>query len=145
MAGAPAGGERRAAVNFVSAQFALFLAGIYAAYWLSPPGDGRKYLLLAASYLFYAAWDWRFCGLLAFVTVNAHLAGSALARRPEPVRSRLLCFSLAADLAVLGWFKYAGFLAAGAVSGLAALGIESGSGCPRSSCRSGSASTPSTP
>jgi|HubBroStandDraft_1064217.scaffolds.fasta_scaffold00626_8 alginate O-acetyltransferase complex protein AlgI len=126
MAGAPAGGERRAAVNFVSAQFALFLAGTYAAYWLSPPGDGRKYLLLAASYLFYAAWDWRFCGLLAFVTVNAHLAGSALARRPEPVRSRLLCFSLAADLAVLGWFKYAGFLAAGAVSGLAALGIESG-------------------
>jgi hypothetical protein len=30
---------------------------------------------VAPSYLFYAAWDWRFCLLMSFVTVNAFTAG----------------------------------------------------------------------
>ncbi|MGB8843571.1 MAG: MBOAT family O-acyltransferase, partial [Aliidongia sp.] len=106
-------------MNFVSAEFALFLAISYALYWLLP--RGRKLLLLAASYLFYAAWDWRFCGLMAFVTLNAHIAGQAIAREQG---RRVLWFSIGLDLAVLGWFKYAGFLAGAAVSGLSTLGLD---------------------
>jgi alginate O-acetyltransferase complex protein AlgI len=110
-------------MNFVSAEFVLFLAVTYGLYWLLPRNAGRKHLLLAASYIFYAAWDWRFCGLMAFVTVNAWLAGRLLAGRQGAARSRVLWLSIGTDLAVLGWFKYAGFLAANAVSGLAALGL----------------------
>ena len=110
-------------MNFVSAEFALFLAVTYGVYWLLPKG-GRKLLLLAASYLFYAAWDWRFCGLMGFVSGNAYLAGRALATRQGPARARILWLSIGTDLAVLGWFKYAGFLAGGAVSALTALGFD---------------------
>jgi alginate O-acetyltransferase complex protein AlgI len=116
--GWPSGGKRDAAVNFVSAEFALFLGVTYALYWLLP--RGRKLLLLAASYLFYAAWDWRFCGLMAFVTLNAHIAGRTMGKG----RRGVLWLSIGTDLAVLGWFKYAGFLGDAAVSGLAALGLD---------------------
>jgi len=111
-------------VNLVSGEFALFLAATYALYWLLPRGAGRKHLLLAASYLFYAAWDWRYCGLMGFVTLNAYFAGRALATQPETARGRVLWLSIGTDLAVLGWFKYAGFLTANAVSGFAALGLD---------------------
>jgi alginate O-acetyltransferase complex protein AlgI len=108
-------------VNFVSAPFAVFLALSYAGYWLLPRGRIRKFLLLAASYVFYAAWDWRFCSLMAFVTLNAFLAGNALgAGRNQRLA---LWLSIGADLAMLGWFKYAGFLAANAGSALQALGL----------------------
>ncbi len=95
-----------AAVNFVSGEFALFLAATWLLHWLLPTRL-RKPLLLVASYLFYAAWDWRFCGLMAFVSANAWLAGRF-------VRDRccVLGLSIGVDLAVLAWFKYAGFLAA---------------------------------
>jgi D-alanyl-lipoteichoic acid acyltransferase DltB (MBOAT superfamily) len=108
-------------VNFVSAPFALFLALSYAGYWLLPRGRSRKVMLLAASYVFYAAWDWRFCGLMGVVTLNAWLAGRAL----DTGRNRrlVLWLSIGADLAGLAWFKYAGFLAANAGSALQALGL----------------------
>jgi alginate O-acetyltransferase complex protein AlgI len=111
-------------VNFVSGEFALFLAVTYLAYWLLPRGVGRKYLLLAASYIFYAAWDWRYCALMGFVTLNAFIAGRALAVLPDKACGRVLWLSIGTDLAVLGWFKYAGFLAANAVSGFAVLGLD---------------------
>ena len=93
-------------MNFVSGEFALFLAATWLLHWLLP-ARLRKPLLLLASYLFYAAWDWRFCGLMAFVTANAWLAGQYVRRRRGA-----LWLSIGVDLAVLGWFKYAGFLAA---------------------------------
>ena len=104
-------------MNFVSGDFTLFLAATWLLHWLLP-ARLRKPLLLLASYLFYAAWDWRFCGLMAFVTANAWLAGLYVHGRRG-----VLWLSIGVDLAVLGWFKYAGFLAAGAVSGLTALGL----------------------
>ena len=109
-------------MNFVSATFALFLGATYGAYWLLPRGGARKLLLLAASYVFYAAWDWRFCGLMGFVTLNAYLAGLGLARAGGNRRS-VLWLSIGTDLAVLGWFKYAGFLTANADSALGAFGL----------------------
>jgi D-alanyl-lipoteichoic acid acyltransferase DltB (MBOAT superfamily) len=108
-------------VNFVSGEFALFLAVTYGFYRAVPHGEGRKLLLLGASYVFYAAWDWRFCGLMGFVTVNAYLAGRALGRSRRP--NLVLWLSIGTDLAVLAWFKYAGFFAAATASGLAALGL----------------------
>jgi D-alanyl-lipoteichoic acid acyltransferase DltB (MBOAT superfamily) len=111
-------------VNFVSFGFCLFLAATYGLYWLLPRNAGRKLFLLAASYLFYAAWDWRFCGLMGFVTGNAYIAGRLLAVCGGKARRHVLWLSIGTDLAVLGWFKYAGFVAASAASGLTFLGLD---------------------
>ena len=72
--------------------------------------------MLAASYVFYSWWDWRFVFLLAAVTVTAqvgrhrrgplprtNVAGASPWWRAWPVL-----------LGILGWFKYYGFLAVNA-------------------------------
>src|SRR5919202_1436605 len=92
-------------MNFVSLQFLAFLAVCYDVYWGLRSRDGRQRFLVAASYLFYAAWDWRFCGLMLFVTVNAYLAGRALASGMA-ARRPVLWVSVAVDLVVLCAFKY---------------------------------------
>ena len=73
-------------MNFVSFEFAVFLAVIYALHWSCRHAGTRKLLLTIASYVFYAVWNWRFCFLMLFVTVNAFAAGQMLARATRPSR-----------------------------------------------------------
>lgn len=83
--------------------FALTLAGLVAL----RRARHKHYWLLAGSYFFYGWWDWRFLGLMLFSTASAYLTARALEKRER--RRRLLAVSLALDLAVLGFFKYANF------------------------------------
>jgi D-alanyl-lipoteichoic acid acyltransferase DltB (MBOAT superfamily) len=69
--------------------------------------NGRKALLIAASYVFYAAWDIRFTGLMAFVSLTAWLGGLAVVR-PE-LRRAAKFISITLMLGVLGVFKYYDF------------------------------------
>lgn len=105
--------------------FALFFAAVFTVYHLLR-GRWRMAFLLAASYLFYAAWDWRFCFLLLTSTVVDYLVGRALdsPSRSEPARRRLLVASLMVNLGILGFFKYWDFFVLSAADGLAALGFE---------------------
>ena len=106
---------------FNSFEFAVFFVAVLALYW-TLPSRFQNPLLLVASYVFYAAWDWRFLGLIWLST----LVDFAVARRidSETVgerRRRLLWLSIAVNLGVLGLFKYAGFFVdsfAGLVEGL---------------------------
>jgi len=67
--------------------------------------------LLLASVFFYAWWDWRYLGLLApLVVFNFVVALRLEASRRRAVRHALLVFGVAVNLAVLAYFKYAGFL-----------------------------------
>ena len=93
-------------MNFLSLTFLVFLLTVYAAYWNLIEGEARKYFLIAASYVFYAWWDWRFCGLMLFVTVNAYWAGRVLPTLTPRWRLRVLWASVGVDLGVLGAFKY---------------------------------------
>src|SRR3954469_14185080 len=69
-----------------------------------------KPFILAASYVFYAAADPKFCLLIAGVTLGNQLGATLIVRaRTEKARTRLLTATVAADLAVLGVFKYYGF------------------------------------
>jgi hypothetical protein len=63
------------AVNFVSFEFEAFLAVVYVLHWSCHHASIRKWLLVIASYIFYAVWDWHFCFLMLFVTVNAFAVG----------------------------------------------------------------------
>jgi D-alanyl-lipoteichoic acid acyltransferase DltB (MBOAT superfamily) len=80
-------------------------------------------MLLVASYAFYAAWDWRFCGLLAVSTVVDFFVGRALAAEQERRRRRwIVTISVVVNLAILGFFKYAGFFSTSFSDLMGALG-----------------------
>jgi alginate O-acetyltransferase complex protein AlgI len=97
---------------FNTTQFFLFLAVVLVLFYTAPRA-GRKYILLGASYYFYACWNARFIALLLTLTVIDYCAGLWLERvTPGPHRRAVLIFSLAANLGFLGFFKYYNFLAA---------------------------------
>ncbi len=112
----PAGASaapRPAAVVFPSVEFAIFFPCVLLLGWaLMPRPRIWKPFILAASYLFYAAADPRFCLLLAAVTLANQLAAVAVARASEERRrSQLVALAVGADLLLLGAFKYYGFFA----------------------------------
>ena len=85
-----------------------YLAFLVVAVLASRATDGRRreYVLLAASLIFYAAWDPRYVALLLALGLFTYRCGHALAQAP---RSRLRLFApLAVIVAVLALFKYAG-------------------------------------
>jgi D-alanyl-lipoteichoic acid acyltransferase DltB (MBOAT superfamily) len=98
---------------FNSLHFAAFFVVVYGAYRLLPH-RAQNWFLVGASYYFYAAWDWRFLGLLLGSTVIDFFVARYLARTAAPRRRRLaLLVSLAFNLGMLGFFKYFGFFADG--------------------------------
>lgn len=113
----------RVALNFVSFEFAAFLAVIYILHWSCRHTDIRKWLLVIASYVFYAVWNWRFCFLMLFVTVNAFTAGRMLPRATRRRRTIVLAASIGIDLAVLGFFKYYDFFSSNVAGALTDLGV----------------------
>ena len=97
-------------MTFTRPEFLIFFAVVAAAVWTLPGNRSRQIVLLAASYYFYAYWDVRFTALLAFSTAVDYLAGRGIESAAAPVRRRVwLGVSLATNLGVLGYFKYAGF------------------------------------
>lgn len=68
-----------------------------------------KVVLVAASFVFYGFWDWRFCALLAASIVANYLFGIAIDRRDGPARKRAVTLAVVFNLSVLGFFKYANF------------------------------------
>ena len=69
--------------------------------------------LIAASLFFYGWWDFRFLGLLAPSIIANYFAGRGLGRLAADHRERqkrcLLAAIIAANLLLLGYFKYADF------------------------------------
>jgi D-alanyl-lipoteichoic acid acyltransferase DltB (MBOAT superfamily) len=110
-------------MNFVSFEFAAFLAVVYVLHWSCRHAGTRKWLLMIASYAFYAVWNWRFCFLMLFVTVNAFAAGQMLARTTRSRRTAVLVTSISIDLAILGFFKYYDFFLSNVAGVLADLGF----------------------
>jgi alginate O-acetyltransferase complex protein AlgI len=70
--------------------------------------------LALASLAFYSVSNWQFVLLLlASVAFNYVIGGLLISKRPRPAsRVAALTIGVAGDLLTLGYFKYAGFLAA---------------------------------
>ena len=53
-------------MQFTDIIFAVFMILVFCLYWFPLRGRTRmqNILLLAASYIFYGWWDWRFLGLI---------------------------------------------------------------------------------
>ena len=87
--------------------FALFLAGFAV---VRNSLRARNWLLLVASYGFYAAWDYRFTGLLLATSLLDFTLARAIDRSTLPGRRRaLVAVSVTINLGVLGLFKYLNF------------------------------------
>src|SRR5580765_2902039 len=71
----------------------------------------KKINLLLASYLFYAAWNPPFILLLWISTVVDWYAAQALVRAERPLSRRAwMLLSVFANLGMLAYFKYGGFV-----------------------------------
>lgn len=96
---------------FNSLTFVVFFAAVLGAYWVLRSWNARKNLLLAASYLFYGAWNPPFVLLLVLSTAIDYVTGARMATATRPAaRKAWLGFSLLANLGLLGYFKYGNFL-----------------------------------
>lgn len=96
---------------FNSAEFLIFLPIVFAVYWLVKKNRRLQNLwIVAASYLFYGWWDWRFLMLIAFTSGLSWLSGIMIERNRRP--KLWLWLSVCVNLAILGLFKYYDFFAA---------------------------------
>jgi D-alanyl-lipoteichoic acid acyltransferase DltB (MBOAT superfamily) len=98
-------------VVFNSLHFVAFFCIVYALYRVLPH-RAQNVLLLVASYYFYAAWDWRFLGLLILSTLVDYSCARAMDHTADTRRRRLLLvLSIGFNLSLLGFFKYFNFFA----------------------------------
>ena len=98
---------------FPTLGFGLFFLVVYSVTWsVRGSTEWRKILLLLASWIFYGAWDWRFVALLIGSALLNWGSARAIALQPEEETGRrkaILIAGVAANLAILGFFKYYGF------------------------------------
>jgi len=97
-------------MSFISIEFAVLLLSVLLLTLVIRNATARKCILLVASCSFYAYWDWRFLGLLIFVTVMDYFISVWLVRSPNPrARKAMLAASVTINLVILGFFKYFNF------------------------------------
>ena len=89
---------------FNSYQFWAFFALVALAYRFLGHRQ-QNHLLLAASYFFYACWDWRFLGLIIGITAVHYVAALKIGEGDEKERRRWLVGSVAISLLLLGIFS----------------------------------------
>ena len=107
---------------FHSLDFVVFFLVTTAVYWRLPH-RAQNVLLLVASYVFYGWIHPWFLYLIAATTIVDYWAGRAMADRPH-AKAWPLGISVAANLGLLGTFKYFNFFADGVQTALGALGLH---------------------
>ena len=104
---------------FNSLTFLALLLPTLGLYWVSTSQAMRLWSLLTASLVFYGYHHWPSVFLLLFTIGFNFALGRLQSRRRSP---GLLLAAVVGNLAVLGWFKYATFVAENLVAVLAMLG-----------------------
>ncbi|WP_434036732.1 MBOAT family O-acyltransferase [Formosa sp. 4Alg 33] len=97
---------------FNSIDFAVFLPIVFILYWFvcNTKLGIQNILIVLASYLFYAWWDWRFLSLILFSTIVDYSIGLALSKQEDSFKIKgLLWTSVFINLGLLGVFKYYNF------------------------------------
>lgn len=98
---------------FNSLIFLVFL-GIVLALYYRLGHRGQNWMLLAASYIFYGWWDYRFVGLLIFSTLFDYACALKIEAQTNRFRRKMfLAFSILVNMGILGVFKYFNFFASG--------------------------------
>ena len=97
-------------MHFCSQPFLIYFLVIFALYWIIPWKQPRIWLLLIASFYFYWRWN-KWLALLVFGTaaLDYLFARVMETRKTESQRTFLLTLSLAMNLGILCYLKYANF------------------------------------
>ena len=100
---------------FNSIEFLIFLPIVFVVYWLLHKHlRWQNAFVVAASYLFYGWWDWRFLMLIAFTTACSYISGrriAAVGNNSQTNRKFYLWGNIIINLLILGLFKYYDFFA----------------------------------
>lgn len=111
---------------FNSLEFMVFLPLVFAFYWgLAKSSRIQNVVLLLASYIFYAWWDWRLLSLLIVSSVADFYVGKKIAEsRKYGNDKQWLYVSLGINLGLLIVFKYFNFFVLSFKAAFATLGID---------------------
>lgn len=99
---------------FTSYTFPIFVLAALCVYHVAgrltrTPGP-QNVILMLFGYVFYALWDWRWCGLLGLITLSGWLSGRLLSRSHTHA-GLVVAAAVVSNLAVLAVFKYFQFFA----------------------------------
>lgn len=97
---------------FNSIDFLIFLPIVFILYWFVTNKNLKlqNFLIVAASYLFYGWWDWRFLSLIVFSTLVDYTIGRKLKNEEKQIKRKILLWtSILVNLGFLGFFKYYNF------------------------------------
>jgi alginate O-acetyltransferase complex protein AlgI len=111
---------------FPTIEFAAFFAIVFAITWLlNNRNDPKKWFLVAASYLFYSAWNPNYLFILFGSSLGNYLLALWMGSLPDGRQRKLLLWlGVAGNLALLGVFKYFNFFVANFSNLLSSLGIN---------------------
>ncbi|GGE32533.1 O-acyltransferase [Psychroflexus planctonicus] len=85
----------------------------------------QNLIVLIASYVFYAWWDWRFLGLIIASTLVDYAVGINLEKTTAKSRRKVLvAMSLLFNLGLLGFFKYYNFFVESFIEAFETAGIS---------------------
>lgn len=111
---------------FNSIDFLIFFPVVFVLYWSLNKKIGlQNILLLIASYIFYAWWDWRFLSLIVISSIIDYTAGLKIYNAQNGKKRKLwLIISLVANLGFLSLFKYYNFFAESFVQAVGIFGWQ---------------------
>ncbi len=106
--------------------YALFLPVVFLIYWwLRKRLTWQNAFLLAASYVFYGWWDWRFLGLILITTLTTFFTALPIGGNSRrAVRRGFVAANVVVNLGILATFKYFNFFADALRDLLGALGLH---------------------
>ena len=99
---------------FNSFEYFIFLPIVFFGYWfLFTKLHIQNLFIVAASYFFYACWDWRFLSLIIITTISSWWAGKWMERldKQPAKRKAVNIANISLNLVILAIFKYYGFFA----------------------------------
>jgi alginate O-acetyltransferase complex protein AlgI len=110
---------------FCTQPFLFFFLTVFALYWAMPWRRGRVWLLVAASFTFYALWNKWLAGVVLVSALLDFLVALGMEAATTPGRRRLLLgASLGANLGLLAYFKYSNFFLRSLEEMLRSAGLE---------------------
>lgn len=110
---------------FNSINFALFIPIVFILYWFVTYKNLKlqNALLFAASYFFYACWDWRFMFLLMFSILLDFFTGLKMEQNPNK-KKMWFWLSVVINLGFLAVFKYYNFFVGSFTTLLSSCGLN---------------------
>lgn len=113
-------------MTFQSVEYIFFFPIVFILYWtlFNKNKNLQNGLLLTASLLFYAYWDWRFLGLLLFTAFSTFFAGLLLEKNYSQKKRKLIStISIVSNLLILLYFKYYNFFVESFIDSFSILGL----------------------